>query len=363
MTIPHKTPLPDTLIVPDHRSDGSMMKQVAPGTPFRQIQRMMKSKDVCLDHSYGFAMSFYSWFKKQVSRGYPVNDYPSARKEREAWHDMQSALWMGVREGRPVMERAPQNPWLRDFYPDKAFFYIRFADFLGMNGARQWFEKGIGFEPIDFRLHPFYGVYFPMRQTHLQLFDEWLSDRPPGGRALDIGTGCGILAFILQKHGFAHIHATDINPNAIYSLELELARHGQPSGGQIIPECADLTGSFEAEAGDLLVCNPPWLPAPTRKMMDRATYYDVGFFDRLFSVFRSKSPPGCQIALLFSDFALQAGMSRHHPIKRALEAYRQDFILMEVHQRPLNERKVHQKSWLQSIRAKEQAELFIILRK
>lgn len=262
------------------------------------------------------------------------------------------------------MEKAPQNPWLREFYPDVNHFYIRFADFLGMNGARQWFEKGVELDVIDFRLHPFFGVYFPVRQTHLQVFDTWLSARgAPGGRALDIGTGCGILSFILQKHGFAHIHATDINPNAIHGLNLELARRARPKGKIIVPELAGLTGSFRARAGDLLVCNPPWLPALSLKMLDRATYYDPGFFDRLFSELRTKSPPGTHVALLFSDFALQAGIIDQHPIKRALDDFSQDFILSELHRRPLDERKAKRRGWLQKIREREQVELFIILRK
>ena len=354
-------PLPPDIIKPEIRQDPSGIRHMKPGTPFRQIHRLLEQgADLCLDHSFGFAMSFYSWLKKHLAARHPAMDYQSEKRQREIRHRCQSSLWMGVRNGVPIMEKAPHNPWLKEFYPGQELYYLRFTDFLGMNGARQWFEKGLSLASIEFRLHPFYGVYFPRRESHLVLFDQWLSAQAPFERAADIGTGCGILSFIMQKHGIGHIHATDINPNAIYSLQQELSRHGQKKHLTIIPELADLTGSFRPQTGDLLVCNPPWIPAGIRHTLDLATYYEAGFFQRLFGHLRDKCPAGSTIALLFSDFAIQAGIIDQHPIEVALDQFRDDFSLREVLQRPVIEQGSKATGWLSRLREKEKTALYII---
>lgn len=91
--------------------------------------------------------------------------------------------------------------------------------------------------------------------------------RPPVGRALDVGTGCGVQGLHLAGHA-EHVVATDVLPRALELARLTAALSGVP---------LDLReGSlFEPVAGerfDLVVSNPPFVIAPT----GRFTYRDSG---------------------------------------------------------------------------------------
>lgn len=81
--------------------------------------------------------------------------------------------------------------------------------------------------------------------------------RRPVGRALDLGTGCGIQSLLLAGHA-DHVVATDLNPRALEvaaltaglnGLDLDL-RHGslyEPVAGELF---------------DLIVTNPPYVMSP-----------------------------------------------------------------------------------------------------
>lgn len=84
------------------------------------------------------------------------------------------------------------------------------------------------------------------------------------GRALDIGTGSGIIAVYLAKRG-CEVVATDINPHAL-SLASANARQ---NGVELETVRADV---FEGICGtfDVIVFNPPYLPtAPSDVTGDR----------------------------------------------------------------------------------------------
>ncbi|TDD17396.1 DUF7059 domain-containing protein [Nonomuraea diastatica] len=95
-----------------------------------------------------------------------------------------------------------------------------------------------------------------------------LVTRRPVGRALDLGTGCGVQ--VLHLDGRAeHIVATDLNPRA-----LELARLSWELSG--VSGVDARTGSMfepvEDESFDLIVSNPPFVIAPE----GRLTYRESG---------------------------------------------------------------------------------------
>lgn len=81
--------------------------------------------------------------------------------------------------------------------------------------------------------------------------------RQPIGRALDLGTGCGVQSYHLSRHA-DEVVATDLNPRALH-----LARIGAALSGMGIDF---REGSlFEPVAGeqfDLIVSNPPYVMSP-----------------------------------------------------------------------------------------------------
>ena len=95
--------------------------------------------------------------------------------------------------------------------------------------------------------------------------------------------------------------ATDINPNAIASVERELARHPAP----VRPVRAELLG--EGPSADLVVFNPPWIPGDVASPLDAALVYAPGLFERFFDQAAAKS--GDPEALVMKNPEL----TRHFP--------------------------------------------------
>ncbi len=144
---------------------------------------------------------------------------------------------------------------------------ISFRDLQGALGAAQWREKGVPISSLDLSVFPHYGVFAPTRHEYVQL----MLDAPlPATHdlAFDIGTGTGLLAIILAQRGVKRVVATDLNPRAlacasdnIQRLELENVQLQQ----------ADLFPP-EQPLANLIVCNPPWLPAKPSSPLEYAVY-------------------------------------------------------------------------------------------
>ncbi|TFV33480.1 methyltransferase domain-containing protein [Streptomyces sp. T1317-0309] len=101
------------------------------------------------------------------------------------------------------------------------------------------------------------GVYTPQADTLFlakALQGEGLA---PGMDVLDLGTGNGTLAVYAAQHG-ARVTATDINRRAVATARLNALR-----AGQHIAFCrGDLLSPIRGRRFDLVVCNPPYVPAP-----------------------------------------------------------------------------------------------------
>lgn len=144
---------------------------------------------------------------------------------------------------------------------------MSFRDLQGALGAAQWRKKGVPVEALGVSVHPHYGVFAPTRQEYVHL----LLDAPlPDNHdiAYDIGIGTGLLAIVLAKRGIKQIIATDLNPRALECAEDNLNRLGI-SNVQL--QQADLYPT-EVPAANLIVCNPPWLPAKPSSPLEYAVY-------------------------------------------------------------------------------------------
>src|SRR5579872_4302342 len=88
-----------------------------------------------------------------------------------------------------------------------------------------------------------------------------LTVRRRAARALDLGTGCGVLALVAARHA-GHVVGTDTNPRALNMAAFNARLNG-------IENVEWRSGSlFEPVAGerfDLVVCNPPYVISPVSR--------------------------------------------------------------------------------------------------
>jgi len=97
-----------------------------------------------------------------------------------------------------------------------------------------------------------------------------LTIREPVGRALDLGTGCGVQALHLAEH-CREVVATDVNKRALWMTELNAALN------EAAPIRTREGSFFEPVAGetfDLIATNPPFVISPATG--ERLVYRDSG---------------------------------------------------------------------------------------
>jgi hypothetical protein len=102
-----------------------------------------------------------------------------------------------------------------------------------------------------------------------------LTLRAPVGRALDLGTGCGVQSLHLAEH-VEQVVATDVNARALWLTEINARLNGISTGAENQLDIRN--GSFfEPVAGerfDLIVTNPPFVISPATG--ERLVYRDSG---------------------------------------------------------------------------------------
>lgn len=97
-----------------------------------------------------------------------------------------------------------------------------------------------------------------------------LTVRPEVGRALDLGTGCGVQALHLSGHA-REVVATDVNPRAV-----ELARlTSRLNGLDVDVRDGSLFEPVAGERFDLISTSPPFVVSPPEG--DRLVYRETGF--------------------------------------------------------------------------------------
>jgi SAM-dependent methyltransferase len=207
--------------------------------------------------------------------------------------------------------------FLDELYPEWGELWLPLVDLQELHGQWERYAQGVPMAVLGHRLRPFSGVYAPKRTVHLELFATWLAGwQGPRDRAVDVGTGSGVLALMLAKAGFATVAATDCNPNAVESTRREVER--LELQGRVRPLHVDLLGN-PRQPVDLVVFNPPWTQGTVRHPLDRALLFDDDLFERFFDQVDEHLAPDGRAVLLFSDLLRLVQPDVPHPIEAELE--------------------------------------------
>ncbi len=230
-------------------------------------------------------------------------------------------------------------------------------DLLGMIGAHEWRVRGVEVPALGARVHPHFGVYAPVRGEYVDLVAGAVLEWPVSGkRAFDVGTGTGVLAFVLARAGAAVV-ATDVEPRAVVCARENALRLGL--GDQVEVREADLFPPGEA---DLVVANPPWLPGDAHGPLERAVYDPGGkLLERLVLGLPAHLAPGGEGWIVISDLAELLGL---RPVGHlAALAERAGLRVADVHEaRPAHPRARDRVDPLHAFRSREVTRLHRLVR-
>ena len=179
---------------------------------------------------------------------------------------------------------------------------VSLRELLGLVGAHEWRLKGVAVPALGERVHPYYGVFSPVRGEYADLVAN--APLPRGDTAFDIGTGTGVLAAILARRGMRRVVATDLDPRAVACAGENIARLGLSAQVSVVE--ADLYPTGRAA---LVVCNPPWIPARPAAAIEYAIYDpDSRMLRRFLQGLPDHLEPEGEGWLILSDLAEHLGL-------------------------------------------------------
>ena len=237
---------------------------------------------------------------------------------------------------------------------------ISLKDLLGMIGAHEWRKRGVFVAALGATVHAHYGLFAPVRSEYLDLVAK--APLPtPLDFIFDIGTGTGVLAAILAKRtepSALHsspppqIMATDLEPRAIACAKENLDRLGSMAQ-RIALEMTDLFPKTKNQKADLIVCNPPWLPARPTSRLERAVYDEDGRMLKTFLTQASEHLTSTgEVWLILSDLAERLGLRAPGELEN-LFAHSKLKVIEALETRPIHKKTFDESDLLQPERANE----------
>ncbi|MBL7546104.1 MAG: class I SAM-dependent methyltransferase [Bdellovibrionaceae bacterium] len=214
----------------------------------------------------------------------------------------------------------PKAPDLRQIIveaitPPKNAFLVSLRELLGFVGAYEWRKKGISIAALEAKkIHAHYGVFSPIRGEYLNLIAHATL---PGDTkiAFDIGTGSGVISAILAQRGIPNIIATDMDSRAIACANENIKSLGFEKQVRI-----EMTNLFPQGNADLIICNPPWLPAKPTSSIENAVYDEgsqmlKGFLNGVGKHLNDRG----QAWLIISDLAEHLGLRKTNELSEWIQ--------------------------------------------
>jgi len=282
------------------------------------IKELCEGKHILIEKIYSDGLNLLNGLQSYLKNIYPMYSFQDKREFRSQYKKLSNLILIRVKDNKLAVKKAPYIGWLEKLYPETNDFLLPFPKIQGLNSAWQWYVNGILIPGLRNKIHPYYGVYFPTRFEHIQLFDHWLQHYEGAKKsAIDVGIGSGVLSFLLMKYGFQKSFGTDINPNAIIGLNESM--EGTKLSRKIEIDYANLFGKWKKQT-ELIVFNPPWLPAShDLDRLDEAIYYNEQLFPDFFEEAQMRLLPEGKIVLLFSNLGQITNVAKENPIAKELQ--------------------------------------------
>ncbi|MFD5266993.1 methyltransferase [Streptomyces sp. NPDC058335] len=197
---------------------------------------------------------------------------------------------------------------------------VPLRELLGVIGAHQWLLKGVEVPALGARVHPHYGVFAPTRGEYVGLvarapLPAGIRQNPAGAVAFDLGTGTGVLAAVLARRGVGRIVGTDANPRALVCARDNAHRLGLDRRIEVTDPCL-----FPPGRADLVVCNPPWLPARPTSALELGVYdEDSAMLREFLRGLVAALRPGGEGWLVLSDLAEHLGLRTRDELPDLIE--------------------------------------------
>lgn len=209
------------------------------------------------------------------------NRFERSRQEQAAVRSALHRLTVVVRDGQlqgvtgaPVcFFRRDLTGWLEGGadYPRGTPLLAPLRKILRIASDIKRLEKGVFIPAINASLAVFPTVFPPVDQKVVNLFAEHVEIQP-GDRALDVGTGAGVLAFIAARKG-AYVVATDRNAEAVSNARLNARRLSLEDRVEVCGPY-DMFDGVRGRRFDHILFNAPWLRGAPRTAYEAALYDD-----------------------------------------------------------------------------------------
>ncbi|HEX2604357.1 MAG TPA: class I SAM-dependent methyltransferase [Oxalicibacterium sp.] len=230
-------------------------------------------------------------------------------------------------------------------------FVVSLREILGLIGAHEWRRKGIEIPALNGRIHPWYGVFSPVRGEYLQLLAE--APLPSDRLAFDIGTGTGVIAAMLSRRGVQRVIATDQDPRALACARENVQALQLADKVEIVE--ADL---FPPGTAPLIVCNPPWIPARPNAAIEYAIYDpDSRMLRGFLNGLAAHLEPSGEGWLIMSDFAEHLGLRPREELLQMIAAAGLR-VIARTDTRPVHPRVMDESDPLHHARAAEVTSLW-----
>lgn len=286
--------------------------------PAYALEALLEGYSVLITDFYSSGLGILNEISKYITLQYPDQSFQGKRAARAAYQELSNRVYLKINNHKLLVRKAPEIGWMKILYPDIQQFILTFPQVQGLNSSWQWYKNGLYIPVLHKKIHPWYSTYFPTRFEHLELFENWLKQyKGDKSHAIDVGIGSGVLAMQMLNHGFSHVYGTDTNPNAI--IGLNEYNTGNKLQSKLTLMHGDLFDNCPKDA-DVIVFNPPWLPADNAtESLDAAIYYLDTLFPRFFEEATRYLKNQSRLVLLFSNLAQLSGLTTEHPIIAELE--------------------------------------------